>query len=90
MWQSRRLKEERIYNELTAPPHKAVKCQPTILGLDDLITTELDSLDEVSELLTALLNDGSTVLLLGEKRDDGDTGVTTDDGNIDVFGVLVG
>lgn len=90
MWQSRRLKEERVYNELAAPPHKAAKCQPTILGLDDLITTELDSLDEVSELLTALLNDGSTVLLLGEKRDDGDTGVTTDDGDVDVLGVLVG
>lgn len=39
--------------------------QLTVLGLDDFITTELDALDEVSELLAALLDDSSAVLLLG-------------------------
>lgn len=36
----------------------------TILGLDDFITTELDSLDEVGKLLATLLNDSGTILLL--------------------------
>jgi hypothetical protein len=50
----------------------------TILGLDDLITTELDALDE-------LITDGSAdvgVVGLGEKGNDGDTGVATDNGDV--------
>lgn len=44
----------------------------TVLGLDDLITTKLDSLDEVGDLLSSLLEDAGGVGLLGEQGDDGD------------------
>lgn len=55
----------------------------TVLGLDDLITTELDAVDE---LVTGLaLNVG--VVGLREQRNDGDTGVTTDNGDELVGGV---
>lgn len=55
----------------------------TVLGLDDLITTELDAVDE---LVTDLaLNVG--VVGLREQRNDGDTGVTTDNGDELVGGV---
>jgi hypothetical protein len=46
----------------------------TGLGLNDFITTELDSLDEV---LVCLAGDTLGDFGLGEERDDGDTGVTT-------------
>ena len=55
----------------------------TILGLDNLITTELDAVDELIAGLT--LNAG--VAGLGEKRDNGHTGVTTDDSDGLVGGV---
>lgn len=42
-----------------------------VLGFDDLITTELNALDQVSVLLTASLDDGGAVGDLGEERHDG-------------------
>jgi hypothetical protein len=53
----------------------------TVLGLDNLVTTELDTVDELS--VGAQIG----VVALGEKRDDGDTGVTTNDGDVLVLGV---
>lgn len=50
----------------------------TILGLDDLITTELDAVDQS---IAGLTGDGG-VAGLRKQRDDGDTGVATDDGNL--------
>ena len=55
----------------------------TVLGLDDLVTTELDALDEL--IAGSAINAG--VVGLGEERDDGDTRVTTDDGDVLVGGV---
>ena len=49
----------------------------TVLGLDDLVTTELDALDVGVELLAL-----EVVARLGEERDDGSTGVTTNDDNV--------
>ena len=50
----------------------------TVLGLDDLVTTELDAVDE---RITGVSGDVG-VVGLGEKGHDGDTGVTTDDGDV--------
>jgi hypothetical protein len=53
----------------------------TVLGLDNLVTTELDTLDELSV--------GGEVGVVGlrEERDDGDTRVTTNDGDVLILGV---
>lgn len=53
----------------------------TVLGLDDLVTTELDTLDELS------VGGKVGVVRLREERDDGDTGVATNDGDVLVLGV---
>lgn len=53
----------------------------TILGLDDLVTTELDTVDELS------IGAQVGVVALGEERDDGDTRVATDNGDVLVLGV---
>lgn len=57
----------------------------TGLGLDNLVATELDPVDEGLVSLTA---DVLALGGLGEERDDGDTRVTTDNGDLDVLGVL--
>lgn len=57
----------------------------TGLGLDDLVTTKLDP---VNEGLVSLTADVFALRGLGEERDDGDTRVTTDNGDLDVLGVL--
>jgi hypothetical protein len=49
----------------------------TALGLDDLVTTELDALDVVGKLLAL-----EVVAALAEQRDDGLAGVATDDSDI--------
>lgn len=48
----------------------------TILGLDDLITTELDAVEE------GRVADEVGVLALGEEWHDGDAGVAADDGDV--------
>lgn len=50
----------------------------TVLSLDDLITTELDAVDQSIAGLTG----DRRVAGLRKQRNDGDTGVTTDDGNL--------
>lgn len=56
----------------------------TVLGLDDLVTAELHAVDVLVELLAL-----EVVAGLGEERDDGGTGVATDDGDVLVGGVGV-
>lgn len=53
----------------------------TILGLDNLITTELDTLDELG------VGGEVGVVGLGEEGDDGHTGVATDNGDVLILGV---
>lgn len=48
----------------------------TVLGLDDLVTTELDTLDDL--LVGGQVGVGG----LGEQRDDGHTGVATNNGDV--------
>jgi hypothetical protein len=55
----------------------------TVLGLDDLVTTELDAVDESVELLAGDV----AVAGLGDEGNDGSAGVTTYDGNLLVGGV---
>lgn len=54
----------------------------TVLGLDDLVTTELDALDVVGEGLTL-----EVVAALAEQRDDGLARVATNDSDLLVGGV---
>ena len=54
----------------------------TILSLDDLVTTELYTVDVFVELLAR-----EVVAGLGEERDDGCAGVATDNGDVLVGGV---
>jgi hypothetical protein len=56
----------------------------TILGLDDLVTTKLDAVDVAVELLAL-----EVVARLRQERDNGCTGVTTDDGDVLAGGVGV-
>jgi len=53
----------------------------TILGLDDLVTTELDTVDELG------VGGEVGVVALAEERDDGHTAVATDDGDVLIDGV---
>ena len=55
----------------------------TVLGLDDLVTTELNTVDELS------VGGQVGVVGLGEERDDGGTRVSTDDGDALILGVGV-
>jgi hypothetical protein len=56
----------------------------TILGLDNLITTELHTLDQVGELVS---RDVNSRLGLAEEGDDGLSRVATDDGDGQALGV---
>ena len=60
----------------------------TVLGLDNLVTTELDAVNELLVLLA--LGDSITAVGLGEEGHDGDTRVTADDGNDGLGGLLAG
>lgn len=55
----------------------------TVLGLDNLVTTELDAVDES---VAGLAGDGG-VVGLRQQGDDGHTGVATDDGDLLASGV---
>lgn len=57
----------------------------TVLGLDDLVTTELDAVDEGGELVGGDVGGG---LGLAEEGDDGLAGVAADDGDGGLLGVL--
>jgi hypothetical protein len=58
----------------------------TVLGLDDLVTTELNTVGEGVELV---LGNVDSRLGLAEERDDGLAGVATNDGNDSLGGVLL-
>lgn len=70
--------KERFGETGTGESHGEGGGTSTVLGLDDFVTTELDA---VNEGVTGLaLNVG--VVGLGQERDDGHTGVATDDGDL--------
>ena len=75
--------EERLGETGTGHGHGESGRASTVLGLDDLVTTELDAVDVVGELLALEVVSG-----LGEEGNDGSAGVATDDG--DVLGGGVG
>jgi len=60
----------------------------TGLGLDDFGSSVLDSLGEGGDLLSVERVDAAGGLDLGENWDNGDSGVTSDDWDVDVVGVL--
>lgn len=55
----------------------------SVLCLDNLVATELDAMGQGIELFLGEFEAG-----LGEQGDDGDARVATDDGNLDILGVL--
>ena len=67
--------EQRLGEASTGHGHGEGGGSGTVLGLDDLVTTELNAVQEGS------VADKVGVLALGEEGDDGDTGVSTNDGN---------
>jgi hypothetical protein len=75
--------QERLGEASTGHGHGEGGGASTVLSLDDLITTELDAVDE---LVTDLAGDGG-VVGLGEEGDDSHTRVTTNDGDLLVAGV---
>lgn len=75
--------EERLGETGTGHGHGESGRASSVLGLDNLVTTELDALDVLGELLAL-----EVVARLGEEGNDGSAGVATDDG--DVLGGGVG
>lgn len=74
--------EEGVGEASTGHGHGEGGGTSTVLGLDDLVTTELDAVDQ-------LVTDGAGdvgVVGLGEEGNDGHTGVATDDGDVLVGG----
>lgn len=70
--------EQALSEASTSHSHGEGSRTSTILGLDHLITTELDAVDQVVELLAGDIG----VPRLGDQRNDGDAGVATDDGDV--------
>lgn len=73
--------EERVSHAGTSHGHGEGGGAGTVLGLDNLVTTELDALDELG------VGAQVGVAALAEQRDNGDTRVATDDGDVLVDGV---
>lgn len=74
--------EEGVGEASTGHGHGEGGGTSTVLGLDNLVTTELDAVDQ-------LVTDGAGdvgVVGLGEEGNDGHTGVATDDGDVLVGG----
>ena len=78
--------EECIGELGTGIRHRERSAAGTILGLDDLVTTELDTVDN---LLVRLALYGLAEGTLGEQGHDGRARVATDDGNDGLLGVRV-
>jgi hypothetical protein len=70
--------EKRLGEASTGHSHGESGRASAVLGLDDLITTELDAVDQVVELLAGDIG----VTRLGDQGDDGDTGVTANDSDV--------
>lgn len=79
--------EERVGELRTGIRHGEGCTSRTGLGLDDLITTKLHT---VNEVLVRLAGDALAVGRLREEGDDRVAGVTTDDGDGGVRGVVTG
>ena len=75
--------EQRLGEAGTGHGHGEGGRASTVLGLDNLVTTELDAVDKG---VTGLTSDGG-VTGLGEQRDNGHTGVTADNGDLLAGGV---
>jgi hypothetical protein len=75
--------EQRLSKAGTGHSHGEGGGTGTVLGLDDLITAELDA---VHKGIAGLTSDGG-VVGLGQEGNDGDTGVTTNDGDSLASGV---
>lgn len=73
--------EERVSHAGTSHGHGKSGGTGSVLGLDDLVTAKLDSVDKLG------VGAQVGVSALAEERDDGDTGVSTDDGDLLVLGV---
>lgn len=73
--------QERLGHAGTSHGHGEGSGTGTVLGLDDLVTTKLDTVDELS------VGGQLGVVALAEERDDGDTGVATDNGDVLVSGI---
>jgi hypothetical protein len=76
--------EERLGEAGTGHGHGEGGRASTVLGLDDLVTTELDTVDVAVKLLAL-----EVVARLRQERDNGCAGVTTDDGDVLAGGVGV-
>jgi hypothetical protein len=77
--------EERLGEASTGHGHGEGGGTGTVLGLDNLVTTELDAVDKG---IAGLTGDGG-VVGLGKQGDDGHTGVATNDGDSLAGGVGV-
>lgn len=73
--------EESVGHAGTSHGHGEGGGTSTVLGLDDLVTTKLDTLDELG------VGAQVGVAALGEERDNGDARVATNDGDVLVLGV---
>ncbi len=73
--------EKRVGHAGTSHGHGEGGRASAVLGLDNLVTTELDTLDELS------IGAQVGVAALAEERNDGDTGVATDNGDVLILGV---
>lgn len=73
--------EDRVSHTGTSHGHGEGSGTSALLSLDDLITTELDTLDELG------VGAQVGVVALAEKRNNGDTGVTTNNSDLLIGGV---
>ena len=82
--------EERVSPLETGVGHREGRRTGTVLGLDDLVATELDAVHELLEGLATLLDDLLAGGELRQKGDDGRARVATDDGDVRVLGLGAG
>ena len=75
--------QDALSKSCTGHGHGQSSRASAVLGLDNLVTTELDAVYKVVELLARDV----AVARLGDERDDGDAGVTSNDGDVLVSGV---
>ena len=75
--------EQALSESSTSHGHREGGRTSTILGLDDLVTTELDAVDQVLELLARNVG----VAGLRDQRYDSDTRVATDDCDVLIRGI---
>lgn len=78
--------EELLSEAVTGISHGEGGRAETLLGLDDLITTELDAVDKS---IVLVVRDGDGGSDLAEERNDGLARVATDDGDNELLGVAL-